>query len=173
MGVSQLSPTCLFTFLLKAHIIKKHEDSAIITTVTTQQLLLCEAMELFKHDIAGMLNALLNGQNYIKNELQLVKEDLVKEKNYTEKKEVLIETDDNEQFKAHKSKVDKGNQAKEKHEKNHKESYASKASQQPKAATQKPEKIKDEPYVPTKILFVGDSHANNLDGRVFENQTNT
>ena len=30
--------------LLRAHIMTQHEDSAIITTVATQQLMLCEAM---------------------------------------------------------------------------------------------------------------------------------
>ena len=55
--------------LLRAHILTQHEDSAIITTVATQQLMLCEAMGIVKEDLAGMFKTLLDGQNYIKSEL--------------------------------------------------------------------------------------------------------
>ena len=38
---------------VKAHFITKHENSALITVVANQQLLLEEAMEVFKQDIGA------------------------------------------------------------------------------------------------------------------------
>ena len=58
------------------HVITEHEDSAIITIIGNQQLMLCEAMGVFKQDMGAAINAIVKGQNYIKSELLLMKEEL-------------------------------------------------------------------------------------------------
>ena len=66
---------------LKLHVITEHEDSAIITIIGNQQLMLCEAMGIFKQDIETTLNAIVQGQNYLKSELLLLKEEFLQTKN--------------------------------------------------------------------------------------------
>ena len=61
---------------LKLHVITEHEDSAIITIIGNPQLMLCEAMGVFKQDMGAAINAIVQGQNYIKSELLLMKEEL-------------------------------------------------------------------------------------------------
>ena len=76
---------------LKNHVVEKHGDSAIISIVGNQQLLLLETISLFKEDMANVLNTLTQGQNFMKSELLLLKEDITvikkNEKKENEKKE--------------------------------------------------------------------------------------
>ena len=51
-----------------------HEDSAILTTIARQQILLWEEMSVFKENMGPLLYKLLEGQNYMKNKMMLMKE---------------------------------------------------------------------------------------------------
>ena len=143
--------------------------------------MLFEAMGILKEDIGDMFKALLEGQNYIKSELLFIKEDILKLKssaadNKKERNENIKKNVDNgEKAKAkeHKKKP-VAEQSNYDNDDKTKESYASKASSQPKQKPLPHKKQQEEvPYSPCNILMVGDSHLNNLEIRVLEQETNT
>ena len=59
---------------LKEHLTCKHEDSAIITVVGNQQLLLLEALETFKNEVISRLKNIEQSQNNIQSDLSVLKE---------------------------------------------------------------------------------------------------
>ena len=68
---------------LQVHVVTKHEDSAIITIVGNQQLMLLEAMEVFKTDIERKFDAFIEGQNAMEHVVKQLKEEVahLKEEN--------------------------------------------------------------------------------------------
>ena len=61
---------------LKTHVITKHEDSAIITIIGNQQIMLNDAFGIYRQDMEVLLNRVIQGQNFLKSELMLIKEEL-------------------------------------------------------------------------------------------------
>ena len=88
------------------HVISQHEDSAIITIVGNQQILLNESMEIFRQDMNSILNNVIQGQNDMKSELMLVKEELslIKE---SKSKQTNVSDDDTEEKKETKKRYEK------------------------------------------------------------------
>ena len=61
---------------LKEHVLSEHGDSAIITIVGNQQILLNKMMSSFQQNSESILHSMLQGQNYLKSEILLLREEL-------------------------------------------------------------------------------------------------
>ena len=73
---------------LKEHMMTSHADSAILTTISSQQLMLFEEMSTFKQEMGSLVYHLIDGQNQMRSEILLLKEDLAKyQKEEAKKKE--------------------------------------------------------------------------------------
>ena len=53
-----------------------HGDSAIITIVGNQQILLNDAMQAFQENMENILNSVVQGQNVLKSEIMLLREEV-------------------------------------------------------------------------------------------------
>ena len=71
------------------HVLTHHGDSAIITIVGNQQILMNDALFAFQQNTESLLQSLLQGQNYMKSEILLLREELAELKEKGEAKEKI------------------------------------------------------------------------------------
>ena len=76
---------------LKKHVFTEHEDSAYITLIANQQLMLLEQMHELKQENSTKVNSLIEGQNYLKSEIMLLREELATIESKTKIKEPQAE----------------------------------------------------------------------------------
>ena len=105
---------------LKEHVLSEHGDSAIITIAGNQQILLNEMMSSFQQNSESILHSILQGQNYLKTEILLLREELTElkdikkqEKNEQEKKKEVVTKKDEKMTEEPKPKEKKENHKKE------------------------------------------------------------
>ena len=61
---------------LKSHLVKEHEDYAIITVVGTQQIYLLEAMEALRQDMGIQMNKVVKSNTELRGEVSLLREEI-------------------------------------------------------------------------------------------------
>jgi hypothetical protein len=80
-----LCPQCDFEtdekIIFSEHLNTQHKEISLLSTVSSQQTLLCESFEVFKKDISDIMNTLVQENNYLKSEILLLKEGKAQSKN--------------------------------------------------------------------------------------------
>ena len=141
------------------HIKANHQQLSMLNSLFSQQNHLCESFTVFKQDIGELLQNLIQGQNTMRSELLLLKEN--KANGNKEKKTKPADSDHAQNVKPTK------------------DTYAKKAAGNANIETSNsnPETKKssktNEVSLPSLVAWVGDSHTHNLDRRAFENLSNT
>ena len=157
--------------VLKEHMSKNHNELSIIASLLAQQNILCESFNMFKHDIGNSLTNLIQGQNYLKTEMMLLREGTSKESFQTQNQNATKVDDNASDDKSKEDTYAKKARKNTRHEndkKSRKEDSTEKDKDDPKSHNEHPDNS-----VPSKVLWIGDSNSNSLDHKVFENQINS
>ena len=140
---------------LMEHIQAKHKEIAMLNSLFAQQSLLCESLNTLRQDLGNTIKTLIDGQNTMKTELLLIKEKATPAQEKEDTEEVIVVENPRETF-ADKTAKNVNQSKKDKTNKKTTEAIPKKNSN-----------------VPGHVLWIGDSHTNNLDRKVFEKQTKT
>jgi hypothetical protein len=152
---------------LMEHVKMKHKEISMINSLFAQQSLLCETFHTFKEDIGNILDTLMKGQDTLKTKMMILAEKLEEGNKFVEATTTV--QDDVASPENSKNTYANKTKASDAQHNDREESDNSNTKNNDNKSVKKTKKKN----VPGCVLWVGDSHSNNLDRIEFEGQTDT